>query len=377
MLHQNLEDNIRNYVNQPEFQDALQVRGAVNVQFLAQGEYNMNYILSARDRKFVFRVNTGSQMNLDNQIGYEYQALDLLRDSGVTPLPLYLDAERTDIPYGCLVMEYLPGEPLNYARDLMKASQTFAKIHSLSFPKGKTDFLIQVNGPFSVIYDEVGNLLRTYMECPRGNLKTKKLLEKVFLVSGDKVKDEKYFGNQSWRAVLNTEVNSHNFIVNDEQGACHLIDWEKPIYGEPAQDLSMFLIRTTTLWKRNVILSVEQEELFLESYLKSYQAFLLRQSFQDLYDTSLEPTCFDRASPEKHEQYYFGLGSNFEDLAPTLRERVEMFKFFNLLRAISWCAMAWTEYTQPGRPLVNEDTFAKIQMYLDEEFIKGSFPAVF
>lgn len=340
MLYKKLEATVKNYVNQPQFKDALQIQGPVEVQFLAQGEYNLNYSLTTRDQKFVFRVNTGSQMNLENQIGYEYHALELLKVSGVTPIPLYLDDQQRGIPYGCLVMEYLPGEPLNYSRDLIRAAETFAKIHSLSFGKEKTDFLVQVEGPFSVIYQDAEALLKRYFECPRGDLKVKKLLERIFIASGDRIKEEKHFLSQPWRAVINTEVNSHNFIVNCDQGSCHLIDWEKPIFGEPAQDLSMFLIPTTTLWKRNVILTTEQEDLFLESYLKAYRAFV--------------------QSPEQ-----------------TLCERVEIFKFFNLLRAISWSAMAWTEYTQPGRPLVNQDTFEKIQMYLEEDFIKSSFPGVF
>jgi hypothetical protein len=35
-----------------------------------------------------------------------------------------------------------------------------------------------------------------------------------------------------------------------------------------------------------------------------------------------------------------------------------------LLRALSWCFMAWYEYTQTDRPLQNPDTFAKIKQYL-------------
>ena len=35
-----------------------------------------------------------------------------------------------------------------------------------------------------------------------------------------------------------------------------------------------------------------------------------------------------------------------------------------LLRALSWCFMAWYEYTRTERPLQNPDTFAKIKQYL-------------
>jgi aminoglycoside phosphotransferase (APT) family kinase protein len=138
--------------------------------------------------------------------------------------------------------------------------------------------------------------------------------------------------------VINTEVNSHNFIVNQKNQSCHLIDWEKPILGEPAQDLSMFLIATTTMWKRSYLLSSEEEEAFISQYDKNI------------------PDCSYKT---------------------TLRERIEMFKFFNYLRAISWCAMAWTEYTNGERQLVNRDTFNKISTYLDAQFIQKIFSEVF
>jgi hypothetical protein len=115
-----------------------------------------------------------------------------------------------------------------------------------------------------------------------------------------------------------------------------LIDWEKPIYGEPAQDLSMFLIPTTTLWKRDYILSKEEKESFLSEYLNRL------------------PPCF---------------------YSDSLRDRVEMFTFFTQLRAVAWCAMAWTEYIQPNRLLSNDDTFKKIKMYIKPEFLTDLFKA--
>ena len=55
-------------------------------QILAQGEYNRNYRFThpISQKELVLRVNFGSQMHLDNQIEYEYQALKLLESSGRT-----------------------------------------------------------------------------------------------------------------------------------------------------------------------------------------------------------------------------------------------------------------------------------------------------
>jgi thiamine kinase-like enzyme len=231
-------------------------------------------------------------------------------------------------------MEYLPGEPLDYRSDLLLAASTFADIHGLPCEPTETQFLVREPGPFTGIYNEASRLLEHYFKNPDADKEVRGLLEKVLGVAEDKRKEEVYLLQEPWLAVINTEVNSHNFIVNREANTCHLIDWEKPIYGEPAQDLSMFLIATSTLWKQNYRLSQEEEQGFLRAYL------------QRLPHCSYRDTLFDR---------------------------VEMFKFFNYLRAISWCAMAWTEYRKPGRPIVNQDTFHKIEAYLQPNFIEASF----
>lgn len=340
MLKQHLLESVIDYVNNYDlFKNLLNIEGEIKVSFLAQGEYNLNYLLETSRNRFVFRINTKSQMKLDNQIGYEYKALQLLSNSQVTPKPYYLDDSKKIIPYGLICMEYLPGDPLDYTRDLALAAATFAKIHGLPLKVTEIDFLIRMPGPLTGIYNEAVDLLVQYFNCPEANLEIKRLLEKVMLCAEEKKRLEEYLLREPWLTIINTEVNSHNFIVNRDKNSltCHLIDWEKPILGEPAQDLSMFLIPTTTLWKRNSILSREEQNRFLSEYIGK-----------------LSPTLY------KH----------------TLLERVEIFKFFNLLRAISWCAMAWTEYTKPGRPLINNETFEKINSYLETDFIKNCFQEI-
>lgn len=335
MLKENLKEAIKQYVNKPDLKKALGlgVHEKIDVLNLAQGEYNLNFRLITGKNIFVFRVNTGSQMNITDQISYEFNALNFLTDSGVTPKPYYLDASKKDLPFGVLVMEYLPGEHLDYRYDLLGAATTFARIHSLPL-KDQAAGIIKENYPFNGIYDEAQTLLEKYFSCDYADKKIKVYLERILFWAQEAKKQEQYFVNNPWQSVINTEVNSHNFIVNKERGITYLVDWEKPIIAEPAQDLSHFLVPTTTLWKRNYRLNYEEEKSFLQAYL------------QNLSDIN-------------HKE--------------TLVDRVEMFKPFIHLRAISWCAMAWVEYTSPDRPLRNEDTFAKIKAYLEPEFLQSLF----
>lgn len=323
--------SVKRYVNSERFKSALGVEDELAVSFLAQGEYNLNYLLETGDKRYVFRVNTGSQMDLENQIAYEYRALKLLEHSGVTPKAYFVDDSKVEFPYGVLAMEYLPGRPLDYRSDLGAAAQVFARIHGQEFCPEEVGFLVKEPAPLTGIYREAVRLLNRYFSYHKADPLVAGLLEKFLMKAEERRKEEKSLLDDPWLRVINTEVNSHNFIVNPANGSCHLIDWEKPIYGEPAQDLSHFLIATTTMWKRDYILSREEEKFFLNTYLRCL------------------PSC-----PQ----------------AKTLRERVHIFKFFNYLRAVSWCAMALTEYSEGDRPLSNPDTYEKIKAYLEPEFIE-------
>ena len=108
---------------------------SVDVSPLAQGEYNLNYLIRQNDNAWVFRVNIGTQIQRDDQIRYEYRALRLLENSGVTPRPFYVDDSRAHLDYGVLLMEYLPGGKLDYRRDLETAARLFARIHATPVPE--------------------------------------------------------------------------------------------------------------------------------------------------------------------------------------------------------------------------------------------------
>lgn len=101
--------------------------------FLARGEYNENFVFTHPDtgKKYVLRVNHGSQMQLERQISYEAHALKLLEASGRTP-KLYYCREKSGEP-GILVMDFLEGVALDYAKDLKIGSEILADIHGLPY----------------------------------------------------------------------------------------------------------------------------------------------------------------------------------------------------------------------------------------------------
>ena len=100
------------YIKWKGYRESLGLLEEVTEEYrmLAQGEYNRNYLFlhPVTGKKLILRVNIGSQMHLEDQIGYEFHALELLKDSGRTPSPLYVDGTKEKLPFGVMVMEYLP-----------------------------------------------------------------------------------------------------------------------------------------------------------------------------------------------------------------------------------------------------------------------------
>ena len=299
---------------------------------LAQGEYNLNYVVEQGGRRWVLRVNMGSQIQRDDQIAYEYNALRLLAESGVTPRPYFVDDSRARIPYGVLGMEYLPGDALDYRRDLEAAARLFARIHSV--PVEGAHALIHEERPLTMTYEECARLLPVYLESELADPALRDYLAEVLAWAAEARHREAYFLADPWPCIINTEVNSGNFIADRARGTLHLVDWEKPLWGDPSQDLSHFSVPTTTLWKTDYRMTPAAKRAFLDAYRT--------------------------AVPDAH-------------LRDTIEARVRLRDPFNCLRGISWSAMAWVTYQTGEHAVRNADTFRKVSAYLDLGFVRSLF----
>ena len=301
----------------------LPARTVLDFSLLGQGEYNQNYRFRhpVTGQELVLRINTGSQMHLDDQIGYEFAVLKHLEPSGRTPKALFCDPERN-----LLVMEWLPGRPLQYETDLEAAAEIFADIHALPIPA--ECHLLEPENPLEAILEECRQMVAHYYNWEDADPQVVHLLKT--LEQEISVRDlAAPVGIR--KCMVNTEVNSGNFLMNPG-GTSYLIDWEKPLISEPAQDLGHFLVPTTTFWKTDVILTPEEIRQFVAHYEKA-------------------------------------VAGRFE--TASLRERLPLYFTVTCLRGVTWCAMAFREYSQPGRALANSDTFEKLKAYLHPDFLQN------
>ena len=340
---------INEYIRNPEYRRALGLSAEVTETYtlLAQGEYNVNYLFAhpLSGRKLILRVNTGSQMHLERQIEYEAHALSLLTESGRTPEVFYVDGSRKHIGFGVLVMEFLPGRyPVYENRSDMRAvMECMADIHSVAIPDDEVIYgepfgedcvprdtlrLIAPQSSLGSILDECELMVTRYMDSGLGDENVKRRLRRL-LCKGHEILKSLKEDAECRRCCINTELNSTNFLA-DEHGFVRLVDWEKPLYGDPAQDLGHLLAPTTTFWKTDTVLTTEETDRLIDVYIDAVSG---------RFDTE------------------------------GIRERTKTFINMTCLRGLTWCAMAWVEYQDPDKLITNESTRKKLDDYLSDRFL--------
>lgn len=309
--------NDRSPLVEQELREQGWVQEPFRASFLAAGEYNENYLVETDFGSSVFRINHGTQLGLDNQIEYEFGVLQAVAQSGVTPRPFFVASRSSRFPRGYLLMEYLPGRPLDYRSDTPGAARCFAKIHALP-AEGHAKPLLEQAHPVRDIIDECDGLLararphdtdaltliRRYRERIVDPLATTDFPEPM--------------------CIVNTEVNSGNFVVSDE---VRLVDWEKAVRSHRYQDLGHFLVSTTTLWKSDYRFDEQNRLEFLRAY-------------------------HNEAS----------LAVSLDELS----ERTRVLEKTILLRAFSWVYMALGEYASGTRSLTSDATHRTMSRYMAE-----------
>lgn len=324
---------IERLIKSREYREGLGLPETVEEKYelLAAGEYNVNLSFThpISGEKLILRINQGSQMHLESQIEYEANTLRLLKDSGRTPRLYYVDGSKKYLDKGILVMEYLPGVALDYEKDLMKAADILVDIHRQALP-GESG-LIEAGSGFSFVLDECEEMFKHYTESKYADKDIESRIRHLLDMGWKLSKSGEVSFDGLYKCLINTELNSTNFLINEE-GKNYLIDWEKAVLGYPAQDIGHFLAPTSTFWKTDIILTKAEIDDFITRYI------------------------------EKAGRYSDTKGIRGTALA---------FIKINCLRGLSWCAMAFVQYKEADKEIMNESTRIKLGQYMEDSFISG------
>lgn len=320
-------EKIQLYLKQNQLIEQLHLQEPFTVKFLAQGEYNQNFLITDEKSSYVFRLNFGSQLHLENQIQYEYQALKWLERTERTPKVYYVDDSHRSFQQGLLIMKFLKGQPLDYRKDLQEAAKIFGQIHQQSIDElADKTFIKEKATILSARIKECQQLLEPVLKSDYVPLHAQRQLANAFDWCQKNVSRQQFFIDLDQWSINNTEVNSHNFIIG-EKG--FLIDWEKPVISHPVQDISQFLASTTTLWRANLILNRSEKQEFISRYLS---------------ETNSDAASFEEA--------------------------LRIYHPYLMLRALSWSAMAYDSYQKDTKELKNQEIFDKVASYLEEDFLR-------
>jgi hypothetical protein len=111
-------------------------------------------------------------------------------------------------------------------------------------------------------------LLQTYFRSELADPAIRMFLGEVLAWAAEARATEQFYQQDPWPCIVNTEVNSGNFIVNPSRKTMHLVDWEMPRWGDPSQDLSHFCSPLTTLWKTAYRMTPGDKARFLATYAR-------------------------------------------------------------------------------------------------------------
>ena len=307
---------------------------------LKQGEHNANFTFAhpSTGQKLVLRVNYISQLGLDDQIGYECQALKFLEPSGCTPRARYVDGSKQLDGHGALVMDFHEGRypVFKSADDMSRVAAMLANVHAV--PVGADCPLVRPGDPLRAQYDECAGYFATYRASALADPAACTAIEHMMAMTEQAL--DAPFDSADACHVQNTEAVSDHFLLSERGHGDCMVDWEKPIVGEVAQDVAYFLSPTTTIWTSGEkhIFSTREREFFVNAYWKAVNGRFDRGRFEQRFDAYVKTNC---------------------------------------MRGITWSANAWVEYHDPARPLKSPETFELLKMYLSPEFREQCYDICF
>ena len=304
---------------------------------LAQGEHNANFTFEhpSSEKKLVLRMNYESQLGLDKQVSYEACALRALESSGRTAHVLFVDDSKHLINHGVLVTEFFEGSWLNFHNPahVHEAARILADVHSVVPCSGCG--LIQADNPLRSQFDTCVGFFERYSASSFADSLVVEYLER-FIRCVEGVLDIPVAAADK-NHIQNTEAVPSHFLIPRAADSCsseakgHMVDWEKPVIGEVAQDIAYFMSPTTTIWDTDYLFDATARQTFIDAYWRAVDGRFSRGSFD---------------------------------------ERYEAYVMSNALLGVSWSCNALIDYAGNNKALKNQKTANLLGVYVSEAFLK-------
>lgn len=315
---------------------------------LGEGEHNRNFLFCDPETqtRYVLRVNVLPQPFHENQVRYEFDALRALERSGRTPKPLYLDEGASAPAHGALVISFCEGDELDFdhlrPKDIERVARILADVHSV--PVAPDCPLYRPTDPMRALFDECVERFEAYRASAYEDARITRWAER-FLSRASRALDEAPRA-AAGASIVNTETLPSHFLLphgteapngNDAKGASpgkepgFFVDWERPVIGEPAQDVAYFVSPTTTFWDSEFLFPADDVDAFVEQYWRAVDGRIPRDGFD---------------------------------------ARLSAWRMMTALRSVTWCCRALIRYAGATGAHTTDKTAQKLPVYLSDEFME-------
>jgi hypothetical protein len=346
--HQHLEEAARYLESNEGLRAAVGASDddALEPHCLGVGEHNLNYWFNvpANGRKFVLRINVVPQPFHNDQVAYEFGALQALQSSGRTPDPVFLDNGESAPGKGALVIGFREGEELDFDHlrlgDLRCAAQIMADVHAVEVTPECTVF--RPKDPLKRLFEECLQRFASYRASGFEEERITRWVES-FIAAAEPMTRTSCLPSDCMH-IVNTETLPSHFLIPAASAAkaadavgtgrfCEnpgsFVDWERPVIGEVAQDVAFFVSPTTTFWDCEFLFPADEACAFAEDYWRAVDGRFERGNFN---------------------------------------ERFWAFRMMTALRSATWFCKQLPAY-KLGTSHMTEKTRAKFPAYLSDDFM--------
>lgn len=319
MLHRTLMPKLRAYLFES---DQFSFQSNMELIFISLSKHFYYYLLKdVGTEAYLLKVRS-KEHAADGLLAREHRVLSALQTCDYTPDVYYFEEASAQFAHDFLIMEYLRGDSLDYARDYLKVAMILGNVHrykeEIDLPKrlDPLDYSLQLAKknledalPSGVFHMDHLYFFDGFMEWAENHLDRRKHL----------------FTDQ--HLVINhRNLDPHDFVIDHR---FLLYEWQDAFLGDESLDVTKFLAKTSSLWdSRFVMRAIDREDFY---YL--------------------------------HEKAIGVEKSN-------LRERVHAYMPYYLLEQFSGFAKYFYDHGKPDAQAVDEHLMKKIQIFLEVDFMR-------
>lgn len=265
-----LEDRIRYYFENlnPKNLNLREKIVVSKVKHLGMGASNLNYLVIANKRKFIFRLNIDK--TLGSKTRKEYDALLALERYKLGPKVYLIDESRKIFGEGFIILEYMEGKPLSEIKNkltskiIRELARIVAELHNV-----KSAVLLRELKKYFVSPQDY---LREILEY-RAQFNELRAPDKLIEVFDATFRDmEEKYRNVKFKEVtclIHGDIQEQNILLTKK--GLRLIDFESLSVSDPGTEISYIFLEFGVPW------SNAQEEIFFKEYFRHRKDNSLRK----------------------------------------------------------------------------------------------------